>query len=265
MTVLELNCSNMESLMVKQMSILLWKSWIMRRRHWISAIFELVLPILLAVATALIYHSFSVDPRDHRYGTEGVGWQSPTYYTKPTHYKLNEILLYSPRYLILYTPEDEVTHEIMDVLRHKFEKLLVHPVRNESVMLGYLINDTYSRYDRIGLVLTGTTPTKLKLKIRIKDRLLIRAARRLFPYKYSSGPADKWGYDSSAKTYDPTWFYSGFSRFTVTQLIMSDIFFDYLCSKSEQCNRTDSKTVVNEVILREIPYPKYYMPPLGTS
>ncbi|CAG2117255.1 unnamed protein product, partial [Medioppia subpectinata] len=49
----------MATLLGKQLTILLWKSWITRRRHWISTIFELLTPLVLSFLIAYVYAKFS--------------------------------------------------------------------------------------------------------------------------------------------------------------------------------------------------------------
>ncbi|CAG2161807.1 unnamed protein product [Oppiella nova] len=51
----EIRMTAMATLLVKQLTILLWKSWITRRRHWISTIFEILTPLVLSFLIAYIY------------------------------------------------------------------------------------------------------------------------------------------------------------------------------------------------------------------
>src|SRR5581483_1568068 len=52
-----------------QLGILLWKCWIMRRRHYISTFFELLMPLLLGIF--LTYTFSSNQPSHSQYSDDG--------------------------------------------------------------------------------------------------------------------------------------------------------------------------------------------------
>lgn len=248
-------------LLLKQLAILLWKGWVMRRCHWISTIFELLFPILMALSIALIYHSDSNERYSSGSRRSTEGWLGPVYYSDVNHYKLDPLFDHSKD--ILYTPVTNFTRDLMSVLVKKFPKVSVVPVDSVSQIMVFLINDTdryyySSRYSmKIGVVLTGSTPEALDLTIRIRSYNLGDAARVTFAKKYRIGPASAHGYDGSAKAYDP---YRELGIFTKTQIAVTEAYFDYLCNK-KGIDRSESKALVSEVAPQEIPFPMYYRPP----
>ena len=176
----------------------------MRRRHYISAAFEFLWPILLTVGIAAIYNPLSAS-KPSSPEKQDSGWQPPTYYNSTNRYIIDKIFVAGPSdqpYTLYYTPINDMTDEIMSIVHNMSNGTTLRPVTDEDTMLNYLINSV-SNSKEVGLVLTGTTATSLKLKIRLKSYIFGSSVQILYPSKYSAGPADDIGSDGSAKAYDP--------------------------------------------------------------
>ena len=239
----------------------------MRRRHYISAAFELLWPMLLAAGIAAIYDplNFNKPSSGHK---QDSGWQPPTYYNSTNRYIIDKIFVPNPyhhNYTLYFTPENDITTELMNIVQESSDGTTLRPVKDEDTMLKYLIYDQGGD-TKIGLVLTGTTATSLKLKIRLKNFMFGESVQMLYPNKYSAGPADETGFDGSAKAYDPErTFDNYYGDFTRAQIAITDAFFTYMCSKKTGCDRRASNTEVIEVLPQEIPYPSYYKSPLASG
>src|SRR5882724_3316847 len=112
----------MAFLILKQLAILLWKSWIMRRRHWISTIFELIFPVLITIIMSYVRYSTtkgsSLDPQ------HSEGWKPPTYYD-PRTYTISNLWDNVDQAQLYYTPINEATHGFMTEFSQKFKNITV--------------------------------------------------------------------------------------------------------------------------------------------
>ena len=147
-------------LFLKQLSILLWKCWIMRRRHYISSFFELVFPLSLAIIFAYHYKTMQesngtnqmsnntsaarVPPTifnssySFNYSLNTSSYNNDTNYSMkncPSH--LNKLTSESLDYILYYAPHNQFTASLIDQIQ-KYCPIKNKPIKTVKEFNSYL-------------------------------------------------------------------------------------------------------------------------------
>ena len=245
----------MQSLKMRQFFILLWKCFIIRKRHYVWTFFEIFLPIFIASA-ALIANSGGKggttveDPI--RYKPVPIGKQLRSYYT------------------LLYTPVNEFTMNLMSRLSESIDcKGVESPAELdemikseipftisdsvEKLLLGLQENETIAGVifdmkdiDKYSLSVGNDTvmPLKLNYTLRVRDFELQEEA---FPKKQDFGPFP------NADHYIK-------KNFIAVQVLIN---YAFLQMMSEQLYPEGAPPIpeIREMRARRFPYPKYIKHP----
>ncbi|CAG2107830.1 unnamed protein product [Medioppia subpectinata] len=224
----------MAPLVIKQLGALLWKSWIVRRKHWISGLFELLLPIILGAAIAGNYvNSNSLDKNSSSgSGGGGTGWQKPTYYEPSEPYNMSNLFHSKYRTLsVYYSPNtSEVANKIMSKFVYRYN---VTEERDRATIDKFGSFATEAELEHhlyvsssswgIGLVFmdTGSDHNALKLKIRPTGYSgMIDLVNRKHP-ETDNGPSQY----SNGKEYE--------REFSQVQVAVYELYADYLANRAD--------------------------------
>ena len=216
----------------------------MRKRHWISAFFELVFPILLVILLEWPQYSATKGmaiPKPH----SNDGWEPPTYFSDTNDLSIDQLFdsRYSRNTSILYTPNNTFTYSLMNSIKKKYSlKVNVTPMANEDQVVATLQMTRFD-YDAAGLIFLSSDEKHLNYKIRIQSSILVTVAGLLFPNKLTAKPADY--YDGSSEAYERS------TKFTQIQIALNEAYLSFRTNN----NRGDSK--VSAVKTHQIAYPKY--------
>ena len=246
----------MSALIFNQLAILLWKSWITRRRHWISTIFELLTPLLLSLLVAYIYakgqeisSQLSADMDTPELVTPTHKPSSvvpPTIFKRPTiSMTFGSDVLFTAN--VIYGPSTPETDDIMrrikdgvsfgllrltkvetpDLVNAKMESL----VSNEDIDQS-LVSITY------GVIFDDKSLSRNSLNYTIRQiGGMSSIVNKLFPSKYFPGPTD----DVPAYT----------QHFCNLQILINNAFIDRISATSEKPRR------VGSIGTFRFPFPSY--------
>jgi ATP-binding cassette subfamily A (ABC1) protein 3 len=248
----------MAPLILKQLLILLWKSWIMRKRHWISTIFELIFPLVLSILVVGIHSNATKGANSISERTSDVT-KGPIYYNITKTYQINDIFD-NFQTTIYYAPKNSTTDEIMNYLResqlhtsnNKYfgnKTLTIVPFENEAELEANLTTESaINRYfSVIGVVfdlneLNKNEPNNrhLKYTIRLNDQMNVD---KLFPIKTDAKPLDI-DYGMGGNQYQ--------SKFMQIQVALNEAYLNFV---SKPNGRKETK--VSNISSHPIPYPKY--------
>lgn len=204
----------MAKLILKQLAILLWKSMIQRRRHWLSTFFELLIPLVLSLAIACVYASgqnfgkASHSPFNQTSGdfkNSSGNWIPPQIFKEPTidmnFNKTNEKFFA----IIYYGPTSNLTDDIMQRVRQFSPHIETYGLATEdlvNIKMELLVANETVDYNIIensyGIIFDENSikNNRLVYTIRVIGYQLSRYVDLLFPEKYYSGPAfDIWSYN----------------------------------------------------------------------
>ncbi|XP_054159969.1 ABC transporter ced-7-like [Oppia nitens] len=258
----------MSALLWKQFVILIWKSCIIRRRHWLSAIFELLTPIALSLAIAYLYYKgqtlaqenskpiandkTTLKPTEQDVEASHSAenrWVDPTYYDKPT---IKEKFDSYTAYLkIFYCPDNDVAKaltgqlsafglkvkgfESETELKNKLEAMLTDDKEKDGFRWNFgLILDT-----------DGISKGRLNYTIRQFGRMA-EDVHRLFPEKYKPGPIEM--KEIQIYTY-----------FGELQILVNQAFVNLKLNNTSNGTADNTTSILNikEVETYLYPYPKY--------
>ncbi|CAG2112272.1 unnamed protein product, partial [Medioppia subpectinata] len=236
--------------------------WIVRRKHWISGLFELLLPIILGAALAGVYvNDYSLDDKHSDVGGDGsggsgsTGWQKPTYYEPSEAYNMSNLLEHMHGYDIYYSPNtSEVANKIMSKFVKRYNitgedrwdsgysiKSFGSYATEAELEHGLYVMDSYRLF---GLVFLdqGGDPYALKLKIRSRGYSWNDLVNMKHPDRNNRpGPSF---YDNSEE-YE--------SEFARVQLAVYELFADHLANRADS---QPSATGVSLVVNHRLPYPR---------
>jgi len=236
----------MALLILKQLAILLWKSWIMRKAHYISSIFELIFPLVISIIIVSL-RANATRGAEYSSSDSSNSWKmsETKYNTTEFDYKL-ENLFYNNQN-IYYAPNNSMTDGIMKTLEDTYKAynltLYIIPFVNEATLAANLTTQAAnsSGYSKYGIVFDMDNYEgnnyHFKYKIRLSDYLLNSYIDKLYPVKYTAKP-----YGGSSPYED---------RFTKIQVALNEAYLNYI-SKSK---RQDSQ--VYKVSGHKFPYPSY--------
>ncbi|KAI1307987.1 Phospholipid-transporting ATPase ABCA3 [Halotydeus destructor] len=251
----------------QQAKALLWKCYIVRKRHPFTLAFELLLPLVLSL---LVTHSFYNTLPDVPAGSASpLGPDKPSYspatiykdpvYTFPDN--LRRDLEGFTR--IWYAPQNKFTDQLIEqVVQIAIDQspdlarlITVVPFADEASMLKSYYNVSRSGYDIKALIAfhdtNGVVDVKpvTKLSYTLHPRQYFTpSVSTLFPYK-TYGPR----YSSSSNYYAST------SRFVIFQALINEAFIKL---KAQSIGVSNNVTSWNAW---KFPYPKYFNPTQDTS
>lgn len=170
---------------LRKLCLVIWKNLVIRKRHWILTILEIVIPILLFIVAYIVRNDIGNLSSAREYPTSyGDIWTEE----KLTGYNS---MMYSGDSLFLYAPDNDFTkkmvHEVTSRLK-KHEK--VAGFDSEDELIGYYeaLNDTLQ--DVYALVFENVpatgSPDNFTYKIRL-SRPFVQTSL-LFPEFQSNGP-----------------------------------------------------------------------------
>ncbi|XP_054165011.1 phospholipid-transporting ATPase ABCA3-like [Oppia nitens] len=245
-----------ESLKVRQFFILLWKCYLIRKRHYIWTFFEIMLPIFIASA-ALIANSG---------GKSGTTVEDPIRY-KPVAVGKN----LRSYYTLLYTPVNEFTMNLMSRLTESVDCRGVESADDlnniimseipftisdsvEKLLLGLQENETIagvifdmSDVGRHHLAVGNDTvmPLKLNYTLRVRDFELQSEA---FPKKQDFGPFP------NADHYIR-------KNFVAVQVLINYAYLQMLGEQLYPEGKAPAIPEIREIRARRFPFPKYIKHP----
>ena len=188
------------SLLVNQLLILLWKSWITRLRHWISTIFELLIPLLLAVLIAYIYGSAQRYVGNSYQDTaptneDSMNWPPTT--PQPHEFELPTINFDGNSMVVqnlLYGPLNEKTRQLIESLKDSIEikNLRSFPTSEEvDKQIELMVTNNSDHRSSFAVIFDtkALEDNRLIYTIRAIGYEISQSVNRLFPYKPRAGPA----------------------------------------------------------------------------
>jgi len=246
----------MASLVLKQLTILLWKSWIMRKRHYISTIFELIFPLVLTIIVVAIQSNATsgLSSKNSKHGSEynresneDSIWEGPIFYDIGVNYTINNIF---KRYstTIYYAPKNSMTNQIMDYLKiSQNTKLTIEGFIDEPTLEANLTTQSADQgygTDIIGVVfvLDNYQPNNYNFKYKIRLSRYSMHVDKLFPIKTNSRPTSYKGYTQYQ------------DEFMQIQVALNEAYLYFIA----QSNQTNTKKInVSKISPHPIPYPRY--------
>ena len=109
-------------LYIKQLRALLWKSWIIRRVHFVSSFFELIGPLILIIAIAILFSTLNVNPGSANSQNE-ADYKGPNNYTKPyfaINFSNNDELHRVGVQKLVFAPKNDFTINLMSFFDKSF-------------------------------------------------------------------------------------------------------------------------------------------------
>ncbi len=231
----------------------------MRKRHWISTIFELIFPLVLSILVVGFYsnstkgaHSSDIKDRSTKNSiseqTSDV-MKGPIYYNITKTYEINNI--FTDFQTIYYAPENSTTVKIiMDYLEKSQtsnnknfvnKTLTIVPFADEvSLEANLTTQSAISGYSSvIGVVfdLNELDNSHFKYTIRLNDQMNVD---KLFPIKTDAKPIDFDG----GKQYE--------DKFMQIQVALNEAYLNFV---SNSTGRKETK--VSKISPHPIPYPRY--------
>ena len=234
----------------KQLRILLWKCWIMRRRHYISSLFELLIPLVLSIAIASLYANqqsskgfggSEVEQQSSYEPAKTFSYPQITFtYGCPLSFGTNEF-----RATIYYAPENDLTNSLMEQIQQFCNGVYSKPFKtveemnirlnllegNDSLFITNVIGVSFDneKFDKI--------PTDFKYTIRVFG-YMAKVVNRLFPNKYMPGPAPESVY---------------IDKFSPLQILINEAYLTKLLEEN-QITRTLKP---DKITVMRMPYPSY--------
>ena len=232
----------------KQLRILLWKCWIMRRRHYISSIFELLVPLVLSIAIASLYAN-GQSPK----GSSGSQVEQQSSYVPAQNYSYPQITFtygcpsIESKYFdatIYYAPENNITKSLMKQIQQFCNYVdlegfkTVEEMNNRLNLLGG--NNSYFS-NVIGVSFDNekfeNISTDFKYTIRVFGSMT-NEVNRLFPNKYMPGPAPESVY---------------IDKFSPLQILINEAYLTKLFHDKQITRRLKP----DKITVMRMPYPSY--------
>ena len=219
----------------------------MRKRHWISAIFEILFPLILVIVASYVQYSNSagqVVPEP----SKDEGWQPPTYFDETKTYAINDLFSnksYESLQLI-YAPNNTFSEGVMKIFQENNPLVTISSLDNEDQLLANMTSSYYNG-NLYGIVFLNDENDlyHMNYKIRSKDYYISRVASLTFAVKSSPGPAEI--YQGSSEVYETR---SNYQFFAKIQIAMNEAYLKYLSNDRKE-------TVVSQLTTHQIAYPKY--------
>jgi ATP-binding cassette subfamily A (ABC1) protein 3 len=100
---------------LKKLCLVLWKNFVIRKRHWILTLLEIVIPVLLFIVVVLIRSE--IGPSDDKF-------HPVEYFEMWTEDKVIEQSMSTLSYssFLLYAPQNNFTTKIMSVVSSQLKK-----------------------------------------------------------------------------------------------------------------------------------------------
>lgn len=228
----------MSRLILKQLSILLWKCWIMRRMHIISTLFELFVPVILSFLMAWLL-------KDIR-KKESEEWMGPVIYKLPTM----NINLENNNFeaLIYYAPSDDFTNALMNRVKSFGNKTIaINGLQNgfklRSKLQSDLNNKTSINGDRLYGVLfdenrqTSVPPNHFDYTILMSGQMSYHV-HDLYQSNENHGPSEE------VDDYP--------DKFCMIQTLINEAYFSAMATHYKK-----SRNETASVKTFRFPYPKY--------
>lgn len=235
----------------------------MRKRHWISTIFELIFPLVLSILVVGFYSNATKgvhlsDIKD-RSTKNSISEQTsevtkgPIYYNITKTYDINDI--FDGSQIIYYAPNISITNDLMDSLKKSQSQtsnnktfgnkiLTIVPFENETLLEANLTTQSaVSGYiSVIGVVfdLNELNNSHFKYTIRLNNQMNVD---KLFPIKTDAKPLDL-NYVNGGNQYQ--------DKFMQIQVALNEAYLNFV-SKSN--GRKETK--VSKISPHPIPYPQY--------
>lgn len=198
-TIITITTKMVQSLSVRQFGVLLWKSYLIRKRHYIWTFLEIVLPVFIASLSIIAYSG----------GKSGTTVEDPIRYRPvPVGKSLRSY------YTLLYTPVNDFTLNLMSRITEKVdckgvesseeldsiikseipftisdsvEKLLLGLQENETIagVIFHLDDEEFDERKHFNIGNETYVPHNLRYTLRVRDFELQQDA---FPKKQDFGP-----------------------------------------------------------------------------
>nr|CAD7432558.1 unnamed protein product [Timema monikensis] len=166
------------SAILRKFSLVLWKNFVIRKRHWLLTLFEIAIPIILFAIMALIKSNVNT--------THGP-IRDATYFSTTNLESISQYFRFSNP-VVYYTPDSEPQRTIMNRVKEKLNIRDLAPLSSESELVDRMLgqNDSLSRY-AYGVVFEGSVGTKFNYKIRPEGRHWYTDT--LYPSAVFNGPS----------------------------------------------------------------------------
>ena len=176
-------------LKTQQFIILVWKHWLIKYRHWLATLFELLLPLLLSILIVTIAAKINIssepDPNKNNQ------YHPPQ--TFPPTWSFN----YPVFFTLLYTPQTKLTEVTINEMKSSIKTLFGPGVLDWIKFKSYpneqqLIDDYYSFHTNqsqfnltFGIVFETNNNSTFRYKLRGQ---FFTPINQLFPFKLKPGP-----------------------------------------------------------------------------
>ena len=252
--------SQNKHLWLTQLWALLWKSWIIRKVHFISTFFEVLCPVIIIFLVA--YSNSNANPTTSNNDNKNVTLD-PVYYDKiqwQVTYDFDEdVLRYVYQSLkLFYTPDNDVTKQLVSAFRESNAntetKVDLTPCDNETELDHKLSqitgNGVYTGYTAGFVFYNADEENVKKGSISYKIKILgysqnVALVQQMFPIKLDQAPE---GYAIQAQFYNP---------FTKYQQYLNREYIKLVCKLNEAKNCDEYLLPVD---VFRMAYPRYQNP-----
>ena len=177
----------MKMVYFRQLKILLWKCWIMRRCHYISSIFELLIPLVMSITVAL---ASVMGQRS----SQGDLHKPPTIFKTPqlTFDRNGCPSSYRSQFNIWYAPENNFTNSLIKQIQRICNLTQYQPFGTIQELNTKLSLSLENNSHLIGVSFDNEKFNEIPLDFKYTIRefgLMALTINNLFPNKYMPGPA----------------------------------------------------------------------------
>ncbi|KAI1305390.1 Phospholipid-transporting ATPase ABCA3 [Halotydeus destructor] len=237
---------------MKQLIHLLWKNWLLKKRHPVATILEAVLP-LITVTVLVILVARSGDELAKTHKRPLTPYHPPIMYDQPT-FNFSSNLQISVVGTILMAPANNFTYALSDRMRaiymkQKYYSLAVIVLEDEDTVVSTWLkrNELKLPFIRGAVIVTSnfteseSTPTDFSYKIRVSDNAEVAQTRLKFPLKKYASPSPSTSY---LKTFVPL------------QLLVNEAYMSIISDE----NKVEQPKA--DILLYRAPYPRFLDRPM---
>lgn len=261
-------------LFVKQLRALLWKSFIIRRVHFISTFFELIGPLILILVVSLLYNAFANKDKPANHVHE---YANATYYPgdiftitfdpKKDFVSSNRFDSQHNLHSIYYAPDKDASRKLLGLFSSsanftfeacKNEAELDLMVKDHSMEKETYHNETITskRFDLVGIFFDAPEEAlktgKLVYRVKMPANFgFLDITQKLFPYKTSQAPFGSSSFDQFTNTPEHLRDYQTFTR---VNAYINRAFIQTLCL---DFNKADCSAHFGPITTKKMPYPRY--------
>lgn len=232
---------------IQQLRILLWKSFIIRRFHYISMFFEIIGPILLVLLVAHMNSNYSDKILDDNRSEMQNDTIPPRKYSELENPYLIDFLSFAG-HKVLFTPDNDLNRKLVQSLVNHNEVEGFNSLDSLEIVLKASIDDNIGDFATriLGIHFENVDPQNGHLKYKILLPATNGALQKLFPFpnKFNQAPRE----------------YNIRRDFNLNLVILSSYINREFLHRFAEANSLENLYPINRLRLYRLPYPAYKNP-----